>query len=140
MKQLKSTCILLVVLVMVIAACQGCVTLQVKSDEAMNGITEIVARRVAVNVAKAEPDKVQYLKEKCDEILSVGLEESAPLLQAAVKYAMQRYTGDPLLYDDILSLMKLFGVTPDVPEINPDMGELRTLRNAVAVFRKALGE
>lgn len=140
MKGLKLAGISLIMLVMVILVCQGCVTLQVKSDEAMNGITEIVARRVAVNVAKAEPDKVQYLKEKCDEILSVGIEESAPLLQEAARYAVNRYIGDPLLYDDIMSMFKLFGVTPDVPEINPDMGELRTLRNAVAVFRKALGE
>lgn len=117
----------------------GCVTLQVKNDEAMNGITEIIARRIAVNVAQTEPDRVQYLKEKCDEILSVGLEESAPLLQEAARYAVNRYIGDPLLYDDIMSMFKLFGVTPDVPDINLDMGELRTLRNAMAVFRKALG-
>lgn len=117
----------------------GCVTLQVKNDDAMNGLTEIIVRRIAVNVAKREPDKVAYLKEKCDEILAVGIDESAPLIQAAARYAVQRYTGDPLLYDDIMSMFKLFGVTPDVPEINPDMGELRTLRNAIAVFRKALG-
>lgn len=117
----------------------GCVTLQVKSDEAMNGLTEIIVRRIAVNVAKTEPEKMQYLKEKCDEILAVGIEDSAPLLQEAARYAVNRYTGDPLLYDDIMSMFKLFGVTPDVPEINPDMGDLRTLRNAIAVFRKALG-
>lgn len=117
----------------------GCVTLQVKNDEAMNGITEIIARRIAVNVAQTEPDRVQHLKEKCDEILSAGIDESAPLIQEAARYAVRRYTGDPHLYDDIMSMMKLFGVTPDMPEFNPDMGELRTLRNAIAVFRKALG-
>lgn len=117
----------------------GCVTLQVKDDAATNGLTEIIARRIAVNVAKTEPDKVAYLKEKCDEILAAGVDESAPLIQAAARYAVQRYTGDPLLYEDIMSMFKLFGVTPDVPEFNPDMGKLRTLRNAISVFRKALG-
>jgi hypothetical protein len=117
---------------------EGCVTIQVKDDTAIDGVTEIIARRIAVNVAAKEPDKIQYLREKCDEILAADVEKSYPLIQTAIRYAAEKYTGDSLLYDDVLSLLKLFGVTPDVPDINLDMGELRTLRNAIAVFRKTL--
>jgi len=126
-------------LVSVIFFFTGCITIQVKNDEAINGIVEIIARRVATNVIKAEsPDKLEYVKNKCDEILSMDLEESYPLMETALRYGVARYSGDPLLYDDIISLCKLFGVDLNTPDMDFDMGELRTLRAGLLAFRKVL--
>ena len=130
---------IVLLLVSVIFFFTGCITIQVKNDEAMNGVVEIISRRVATNVLKSEaPDKLEYVKNKCDEILSMDLEESYPLMETALRYGVARYSGDPLLYDDILSLCKLFGIDLKSPDMDFDMGELRTLRAGLLAFRKVL--
>ena len=130
---------ILFLLVGVLVSITSCITFQVKDDEAMNGVVEIISRRVATNVLKSEtPEKLEYLRSKCDEILSMDLEESYPLMETALRYGVARYSGDPLLYDDILSLCKLFGIDLKSPDMDFDMGELRTLRAGLLAFRKVL--
>lgn len=131
----------LIVLMAMVILLPGCViTMQVKGDDEVTGITEIIARRIGHKVARNESiEKIQYLKEKCDEILEADIEDSYPLIENALRYATTQYTGDPLLYDDVMSLCKLFGVDMQAPDIDLDMGELRTFRAGVKAFRKMLG-
>jgi len=129
---------IVLLLVSVIFFFTGCITFQVKDDEALIGVTEIIARRIALKVSNNESEKISYIKEKCDEILATDINDSGPLLETALRYAVTNYTGDKLLYDDILSLCKLFGIDLKSPDMDFDMGELRTLRAGLLAFRKVL--
>lgn len=116
----------------------GCLTMQIKGDEQLNPIVEITARRVANGIAKNSPDKVNYIIKECDKILSVDIEDGIPLMTTAIKYAVDKYTNDPLLFKDIMSLAKFYGVDLKDPEIDLDLGDVRSLRNALEEFRFAL--
>jgi hypothetical protein len=128
-----------VFLLMVCFLLAGCTTLQIKDDSEINPLAVIAARRIAHNAAIKDPDKVEYLKEKTDEILSAKIEDAKPLLLEAIRYASAHYTGDPMLAEDIISLAGLFRVDLTAPDIDWDIGELRTFYALVRAFRTGLG-
>ena len=128
-------------LIVLMALClTGCVTLQIKDDAEINAIAEIAVRRIAYQLALKEPEKVDYLISKADEILNAAdnIDAVKPLLITGLRYAAEKYAGDPLIADDLVSLLKLFRVDFDSVDIDMDRGEVRTLLVLVQALKQGL--
>jgi hypothetical protein len=132
--------IFIMFLILVLSLMAGCSTLQIKDDTELTPLGEIAARRIGHQVALKDPAKVTYLIEKCDEILNAAtdIDAAKPLLMAALRYAADKYTGDPLIADDLISILKYYRINIANPVIDLDSGEVRTLMAFIRAFRAGL--
>lgn len=143
---MKKDLIFMVVVLLIIWGAfltQGCsirdmVKIQVVGDEQINPFLKIATRRITDKIIERNPDKLEYIRQKCDEILATNIKDSEPILIDAVKYAVENFSDDPELTDDITSLIKFYGIDVAAIEIDLDMGQTRKLMDSIRRVRDKL--
>lgn len=133
----KYIMIVMCILCMLLSSCK-ITQMQIKGDEELNPLIEIATRRIAYKIINNEPDKIDYLISKCDEILKEDIKDNYGLIESGFKYVLKRFSNDVTLQDDIISLAKYYGVKLKEPTIELDIGERRSLQKMTEVFRDIL--
>lgn len=129
-------CILLVMAMM--AGCATMGTQQDGVDDPQIIIAEILARRIGAAVAAQDPDGVPQAIAFCDALMGLEDAEVGGMMVYGLQYVSAKYTDDPLLADDLISVLKLLGLDLAQPDVALDGNKLGLARATIAAFKTGL--
>ena len=111
---------------------------QVLGDEELNPIAEITARRIGWFVAKNENTNIETINKYCNKLTETSTAEINEMTLFGLRYLADKYAGDPMIADDLMSLVKLLGIDLTTGGISIDPGKERILKAVIQAFQKGL--
>ena len=133
--------VMLTVSWMVFSGCaffQGGAGGQAGDDENLQVVAEIAARRLGVAFAQKEPELVNKVSEYCDTMLDQEDGRISAMMLYGLRYLSAKYTGDPLLADDLVSIARLLGINLTQADAVLDESRLAPARVVIAAFQTGL--
>ena len=130
--------VLMIIVMCFMMMLSGCSFWQIKTTPEINAIAEIAARRIGVYVAQNENTNIATINKYCDQALKADSANLEEMTLFGLRYLADKYTGDKLLADDLVSVMKLLGVNLEDETMGLDMGEIATLRAIITAFQTGL--
>src|SRR4030042_3296517 len=113
----------IVTLLCLVMTLTGCFGMQIKGDPELSAVAEIAARRIGYLVAQNENANLETIRKYCDYLLIQDDETVQKMALHGLRYLATKYTGDPLVADDLVTILKLLGIDLSVHDINLDWGD-----------------
>lgn len=132
-------CVLVCWIMLVFSGCSFSIpNWQVIGDEELNPIAEMAARRIGQAIAKNA--NVETINNYCNDIINEDISDSdmQALTLTGLRYLADKYAHDPMLADDLISIIKLLGVDLKAPELDLDRGKIRLLKALITAFQTGI--
>lgn len=137
--------LIMVCMIMAMGLISGCAStgnvtgLQIKSDSQIQAIAEIAARRLGYQISLKEAVNKDTILKYINQMESMDDAQVQTLALYGMRYISTKYTGDPLLADDLMSIIKLLGIDLSVQKLNLDGGDIKTLKAIILAFKSGMG-
>lgn len=129
----------LCILVLSFSFMPGCTTTPERLDkETTIAIAEIVSRRAGAYIAQKNPYLVNTAVQYCETLLEQDQDDINAMLLHGLRFLSDKYTGDPLIADDLVSIIKLLGINLEVPEFSLDDEQFVLVKAMVKAFMVGL--